>query len=94
MHRALAGPDGSLPVDGRTPLIPASFPGKLVTTFGADMTPIKRAAQPREVHHHACAVPNTILCSTADAARPKARSQGLLARFLYLADGKWCTLLA
>ena len=37
--------------DGRTPLIPASFPGKLVTTFGADMTPIKRAAQPREVHH-------------------------------------------
>jgi hypothetical protein len=37
-------------VDGhRTPLIPASFPGKMVTTFGADMTPIKRAAQPREV---------------------------------------------
>lgn len=33
----------------RTPLIPASFPGKMVATFGADMTPIKRAAQPREV---------------------------------------------
>jgi NAD(P)-dependent dehydrogenase (short-subunit alcohol dehydrogenase family) len=32
-----------------TPLIPASFPGKMVTTFGADMTPIKRAAQPREL---------------------------------------------
>ena len=47
---------------GRTPLIPASFPGKLVTTFGADMTPIKRAAQPREVHHHACALPNMSLC--------------------------------
>ena len=41
--------------EDRTPLIPASFPGKLVTTFGADMTPIKRAAQPREVRHRACA---------------------------------------
>ena len=47
--------------DGRTPLIPASFPGKLVTTFGADMTPIKRAAQPREVHYHACALLNMSL---------------------------------
>lgn len=32
-----------------TPLIPASFPGKMVAMFGADMAPIKRAAQPREL---------------------------------------------